>query len=119
MVEILEGEGMMNSLEKINDIQYLIMENYSDSEPLSEEQEGSKKCFMQYCKDIRNDLKLLNLLKEKKVELGLLDTILCFYTMLCFSIDHILDQYNGQADQRLTKEEMILIVEWLKEDRSE
>ena len=45
------------------------METYSDSEPLTENQEGSKNCFMQYCRDIRKDLKVLNLLKEKRVDL--------------------------------------------------
>ena len=43
-------------IRKINDIACLISENYSDKEPLTEEQKASKECFLGYCKEIFNYL---------------------------------------------------------------
>lgn len=104
----------MNSLEKINDIQYLIMETYSDSEPLTENQEGSKNCFMQYCRDIRKDLKVLNLLKEKRVDLDWLSFCSSNSIKNTLEIYNKLDGIKDNEKQKLTLEEMALIVDWLR-----
>ena len=58
----------MNNIQKINDIKYLIRENYSDKEPLNEGQKASKQCFLKYCDDIRKDLERLEKL-EKAIEI--------------------------------------------------
>lgn len=55
----------MDEITKINDIKYLIMEFYSDQEPLTEEQQKSKECFFRYCDEIRAKLKSFDaLLKD-------------------------------------------------------
>lgn len=66
----------MNNIQKIKDIQYLINEHYSDKEPLNENQEKSKKCFNNYCKQIEQDLdrlekqdKALEIFKTKRVDI--------------------------------------------------
>lgn len=58
----------MNNIQKINDIKYLIMEHYSDKEPLNESQEKSKQCFYRYCDDIKKELKEKEKL-EKVIEI--------------------------------------------------
>ena len=50
---------MSKGLEYIRDISYLILENYSDKEPLTEEQKLSKNCFLDYCKYIEKELQRL------------------------------------------------------------
>lgn len=47
---------MSRGLEYIRDISCLILENYSDKEPLTEEQKLSKNCFLDYCKYIAKEL---------------------------------------------------------------
>ena len=50
---------MSKGLEYIRDISYLILENYSDKEPLTEEQKLSKNCFLDYSKYIEKELQRL------------------------------------------------------------
>lgn len=59
----------MNNIQKINDIKYLIIENYSDKEPLNEGQKASKQCFLKYCDDIRKELRQLERLLQEKIKL--------------------------------------------------
>ena len=54
----------MDNITKINDIKYLIMEFYSDQEPLTEEQQKSKECFFCYCDEIRAELKAFDALSK-------------------------------------------------------
>lgn len=54
----------MTSKEKIADIKYLIMEHYSDKEPLTDNQKASKQCFYRYCEEIKKDLEALVVLKD-------------------------------------------------------
>ena len=54
----------MDNITKINDIKYLIMEFYSDQEPLTEEQQTSKECFFRYCDEIRAELKAFDALSK-------------------------------------------------------
>ena len=54
----------MDNITKINDIKYLIMEFYSDQEPLTEEQQKSKECFFRYCDEIRAELKAFDALSK-------------------------------------------------------
>ena len=54
----------MTSKEKIVDIRYLIMECYSDKEPLDASQKASRNCFFRYCDEIKQDLEHLEKLKE-------------------------------------------------------
>ena len=53
----------MDNIEKINDIKYLIMEFYSDQEPLTEDQQKSKECFFRYCDEIKAELHALEILR--------------------------------------------------------
>lgn len=55
----------MDNITKINDIKYLIMEFYSDQEPLTEEQQKSKECFFRYCDEIRAELKAFDTLSKE------------------------------------------------------
>lgn len=54
----------MTNKEKIVDIKYLIMEHYSDSEPLDDSQKASRACFFKYCDDIKKDLECLEKLAK-------------------------------------------------------
>lgn len=63
----------MTSKEKIIDIRYLIMEHYSDSEPLEDYQKNSRNCFFKYCDDIKKDLERLEKLEQA---LGKIEDIL-------------------------------------------
>lgn len=56
----------MESKKAINDIKYLIMEHYSDKEPLNESQEKSKQCFYRYCDQLKKDLDRLEKLEKAK-----------------------------------------------------
>ena len=58
------GGLFMDNITKINDIKYLIMEFYSDQEPLTEEQQKSKECFFRYCDEIRAELKAFDALSK-------------------------------------------------------
>ena len=57
----------MNTINMINDIKYLIMENYSDKEPLSEDKKASKKVFFEYCNTIRKELEEYHRLKNTRI----------------------------------------------------
>ena len=57
---------MSKGLEYIRDISYLILENYSDKEPLTEEQKLSKNCFLDYCKCIEKELQRLETIDNFK-----------------------------------------------------
>ena len=66
----------MESRKAINDIKYLIMEHYSDKEPLNDNQKKSKQCFYRYCDQIRKDLerlekqdKAIEIIKKKRYKL--------------------------------------------------
>ena len=63
---------MSKALEYIRDISCLISENYSDKEPLTEEQKLSKNCFLDYCKCIKKELTALEIILEYKVDIWLL-----------------------------------------------
>lgn len=57
----------MTNKDKITDIQYLINEFYSTDEDrgeLNESAKDSQKIYNQYCKDIRKDLEVLEILKS-------------------------------------------------------
>ena len=60
----------MDNITKINDIKYLIMEFYSDQEPLTEDQQKSKECFFRYCDEIRAVLKAFDSLVKESEKLG-------------------------------------------------
>ena len=60
---------MMTSKEKIIDIKYLIMEHYSDKQPLEDYQKASRNCFFKYCDDIKQDLERSETLEEENQEL--------------------------------------------------
>jgi len=57
---------MNKGLEYIRDISCLISENYSDKEPLTEEQKLSKNCFLDYCKYIEKELQRLEKIDNAK-----------------------------------------------------
>lgn len=59
----------MTSKEKIIDIKYLIMEHYSDKQPLEDYQKASRNCFFKYCDDIKQDLERSETLEEENKEL--------------------------------------------------
>lgn len=54
----------MTSKEKIVDIRYLIMEHYSDKQPLEDYQKASRNCFFRYCDEIKQDLERLEKLEK-------------------------------------------------------
>lgn len=47
-------------IKQIGDIRYLIMEFYSDTEPLTPDQKASRDCFYRYCDNIKSFIKLQN-----------------------------------------------------------
>lgn len=57
---------MSKGIEYIKDISCLISENYSDKEPLTEEQKLSKNCFLDYCKYIEKELDRLEQIDNAK-----------------------------------------------------
>ena len=59
----------MTSKEKIIDIKYLIMEHYSDKQPLEDYQKASRNCFFKYCDDIKQDLERSETLEEENQDL--------------------------------------------------
>ena len=59
----------MTSKEKIIDIKYLIMEHYSDKQPLEDYQKASRNCFFKYCDDIKQDLERSETLEEENKDL--------------------------------------------------
>lgn len=63
----------MTSKEKIVDIKYLIMEHYSDKQPLEDSQKASRNCFFRYCDEIKQDLERLEKLEQT---LGKIEDIL-------------------------------------------
>ncbi len=109
----------MTNKEKIADIKYLIMEHYSDKEPLNEDQKKSKQCFYRYCDDIKKELKALEIIKEKKVNVGA-------FMECCLSLSyeeyikqwgnwhkHIFKNISGEV---LTQEEFNLLKEVLENE---
>ena len=86
----------MTSKEKIVDIKYLIMECYSDNEPLSNSQKASRNCFFKYCDEIKQDLEILEILRKH-----------IFYDK---------DEYDGIIDMEIIfqdNKDFIKIKEWL------
>lgn len=63
----------MTSKEKVVDIRYLIMEHYSDKQPLEDYQKASRNCFFRYCDEIKQDLERLEKLEQT---LGKIEDIL-------------------------------------------
>lgn len=59
----------MTNKEKIIDIKYLIMECYSDKQPLEDYQKASRNCFFKYCDEIKQDLERLETLEEENAKL--------------------------------------------------
>ena len=106
----------MTSKDKITDIQYLINEFYSTDEDrgeLNESAKASRKIFNQYCKDIRKDLEVLEILKNKEVDLTYLRNL------ITLSEGDEFNEYNkncGIAYIPLTEEEFKKIEEWLKDE---
>lgn len=66
---------MNKSLEKIRDIKSLINEFYQDE--LTEGARKSWLCFKQYCDDIKQDLELLEQLKQQRDSLAINNGELC------------------------------------------
>ena len=104
---------MTKELEYIRDISYLIMENYSDKEPLTEEKKASKKCFLRYCNEIKQALikaqeqeKVLKILFEKNVTI--------FWLKECKSLEEY--NYNTADYMKLTQEEFDLLKRWIEND---
>ena len=74
----------MTSKQKLSDIRYLINEFYStdeDREALTEDAKMSRKCYNDYCEEIKKDLEILEILKKylknKSLDLGIEDIIIC------------------------------------------
>ena len=72
---------------------------------------------------VGKDLKLLNLLKEKKVDLSLISRFIYKY---CYSVKQMCIEYpryfkweEGGNEYFFTEEEMKLIVDWLKENNND
>lgn len=71
---------MNKSIEKIRDIKALINEVYDDRKCQGELTEGARKswlCFKQYCDDIKQDLELLEQLKQQRDSLAINNGELC------------------------------------------
>lgn len=73
---------------------------------------------------IEKELSVLQILKEKKVDLDYLrETLDYLREMSIYEEEAYVDRYNHHLmfypSRQLTLEEMTLIVEWLKPDRSE
>ena len=91
----------MNGLEALNEMYKLLaIHNIADDE-----------CYL----TIENDLKLLNLLKEKKVDIEWIRTLMIVHPEYDISVLWREYRYSCLNDQELTLEEMQLIVDWLKE----
>ena len=71
--------------------------------------------------NIETELKLLNLLKEKKVDLSFIDNLIYKVTDVWkFELENatmeMTARYNMKNNIHLTQEELQLIVDWLKEE---
>lgn len=105
---------MSKGLEYIRDISCLISENYSDKEPLTEEQKLSKNCFLDYCKCIEKELKAFEIIKEKKVIIDLL--IDNSYVEDYNNKIIIIYGYTSSAGRLLTQEEFDLLKRWVENE---
>ena len=97
----------MNNIQKINDIKYLIAENYSDKEPLNESQKASKQCFFNYCDDIRKELK-----EKEKLEKALKIITTRYVDLQCLFCSGY-KEYNFHRDKKfhVSQEEFDLLKE--------
>ena len=84
-----------------------------------------KEVFSEELPIIKNDLKVLNLLKEKKVDLDHINYWVNIVNVenpkkYQITIEHMVERYNNlyvdlrRKEQHLTQEEMQIIVDWLK-----
>lgn len=97
----------LNSLSVLdNDIQSLAQKVYTGKEL-------DRVCafYNEHCEAVEKELKVLQILKKKKVNIDLLNQ----FTVN--DIEFIRDRYNEQCFYNLTLEETKLIIEWLKESK--
>lgn len=86
----------MTSKEKIIDIKYLIMEHYSDKQPLEDYQKASRNCFFRYCDEIKQDLERLEKL-EKTID-KIVDILKNKYSKLSYTIlEEIINIINQEV----------------------
>lgn len=98
----------LDALKQLKDISYFIIEVYSNNEPLKENQRDSRQCFMYYCKNIEKELKALEIIKKKNVDIELLngcDNVYKYNVYFPFLIIY-----------QLTQEEFELLKEVLSDD---
>ena len=100
----------MTNKQKLSDIRYLINEFYStdeDREALTEDAKMSRKCYNDYCEEIKKDLEILEILKPRLInaEIGTFE----YHNMGDYELVHLKLSLSG-TDYNTIKE-------WLENDK--